>query len=65
MSQGQWKIKLSGVKEEKTVYASEEITVTIKWNFYEPNVTVQVPVKQSTVDNGFIVLNNVKIPSPI
>ena len=63
LSQGDWTIGLRGEKDGKEVYAGTTNNVTIKWNFYEPNVTVQVPVKQSTVDNGFIVLNNVKIPN--
>ena len=61
MSQGDWTIGLWGIKDGKKVYAGTTSNVTIKWNFYEPNVTVQVPVKQNTGDNGYIVLNNVLI----
>ncbi|MSU06506.1 hypothetical protein FYJ80_06880 [Spirochaetales bacterium NM-380-WT-3C1] len=62
LSQGDWSIGLWGIKDGKKVYAGTTSKVTIKWNFYEPNVTVPVPVKQSTGDNGYIVLTDVKIP---
>ncbi|MSU05246.1 carbohydrate-binding domain-containing protein [Spirochaetales bacterium NM-380-WT-3C1] len=61
LSQGDWTISLRGFKDGKKVYAGTTSKVTIKWNFYEPNVTVPVPVKQNTGDNGYIVLNNVLI----
>ena len=62
MSQGDWTIGLWGIKDGKKVYAGTTSNVTIKWNFYEPNVTVPVPVKQNTGDYGYIVLTDVKIP---
>ena len=61
LSQGDWTISLRGIKDGKKVYDGTTSKVTIKWNFYEPNVTVTVPVKQNTGDNGYIVLNNVLI----
>ena len=61
LSQGEWSIGLWGIKDGKEVYTGTTNNVTIKWNFYEPNVTVTVPVKQNTGDNGYIVLNNVLI----
>ena len=60
LSQGEWSIGLWGIKDGKKVYAGT-IDKTIKWNFYEPNVTVPVPVNKNTGDNGYIVLTDVKI----
>lgn len=61
LSQGEWSIGLWGIKDGKKVYAGTTSKVTIKWNFYEPNVTVQVPVNENTGDKGYIVLTDVKI----
>lgn len=61
LSQGDWTISLRGIKDGKKVYDGTTSKVTIKWNFYEPNVTVPVPVNENTGDKGFIVLTDVKI----